>query len=509
MEATKENKPFNLRPIVLSAVALSGGIFLGYQSFKTGDWITLVCAILFALAFIATIFIKPHLKRKIALYLAIVFAFFALGHISVLLRIAHAQSQPFHNQREQFIGRVYEVNYYDSTVVLYLDDCNFASRKIKGRAVAYLPRTQLVPKTDIGTVVSFDCLIINKTKEKDCTYENLGGVYYSLQDISNMQAIDFDGGFFDVVYLRARAFLKKSLSSDSLPMGLALILGDTSYYKRNALENFRFAGIAHVFAISGLHIGIVVSLFTFIAKIFKVKRKYRPFLILIPAFLYCGLCGFRPSSLRAFIMATVTILANHIGFKRDNLSASGLAGLILMLINPFYLFDYGFRLSFIAVTSIFALSPLFLRHSKGLGPLSGAVSVSLSAQIGTLPLLTQMSGYVSIISLFSNILFVPVTVFLYLLTFVFFILGSITSCFSNFGQIIMNVPDLFLTASEQFLAKIDFSKFAIPTAFGYLAIIWHLGFMFVSDYFNLKGKQKFVIGVATVLAVFACAWLKV
>ena len=73
----------------------------------------------------------------------------------------------------------------------------------------------------------------------------------------------------------------------------------------------------------------------------------------------------------------------------------------------------------------------------------------------------------------------------------------------------MNVPDLFLTASEQFLAKIDFSKFAIPTAFGYLAIIWHLGFMFVSDYFNLKGKQKFVIGVATVLAVFACAWLKV
>ena len=85
MEATKENKPFNLRPIVLSAVALSGGIFLGYQSFKTGDWITLVCAILFALAFIATIFIKPHLKRKIALYLAIVFAFFALGDISVLL----------------------------------------------------------------------------------------------------------------------------------------------------------------------------------------------------------------------------------------------------------------------------------------------------------------------------------------------------------------------------------------------------------------------------------------
>ena len=56
-------------------------------------------------------------------------------------------------------------------------------------------------------------VLINKTKEKDCTYENLGGVYYSLQDISNMQAIDFDGSFFDVVYLRARAFLKKSLSN--------------------------------------------------------------------------------------------------------------------------------------------------------------------------------------------------------------------------------------------------------------------------------------------------------
>ena len=78
--------------------------------------------------------------------------------ISVLLRIAHAQSQPFHNQREQFIGRVYEVNYYDSTVVLYLDDCNFANRKINGRAVAYLPRMQLAPKTDIGTVVSFGIL---------------------------------------------------------------------------------------------------------------------------------------------------------------------------------------------------------------------------------------------------------------------------------------------------------------------------------------------------------------
>ena len=502
-----EEKLLNLRPIVLSAVFLAVGILCAYLSFLYSYFISVVFLSLLCVAVLLASVIKSKNKKKLQIFLCLALIFFVLGQGFTYARINKAKNLTYHENYSQFSGTVYDISFNDYGATIYLKDCTFASYKLNSKAVGFVFNNQIVPKMDIGAVMTFDCRIINRVKAEDYSYKVFSGVYYSLEEITDIQITDFGGDFFELGYLNARQFLKKNLSKESYPMALALLLGETNYYNETALQNYRFAGIAHVFAVSGLHIGVVVSLFTFLAKRIKLKRKITPFFILIPTLIYCGICGFRPSSLRAFFMATLTILANYIGFKKDNLSFVSLSAIVLLLLNPFNLFDYGFRLSYVAVISIFALVPVFQRYAKPIKGLSDALSVSLSAQIGTLPILCRMSGYMSIISVFINVLFVPVAVCLYIIIFASFSLSAVLSLFFKNAGVVMVVGDYLISAVDFLISKMQFSTFAIPVGFGVLEVIWYLGFACVCDYINLSGKRKLLIGCLTVIITFVTAIL--
>ncbi len=490
----KEGKLVNLRVITLSALALAGGIFFAYLSFLHGKWISLLIIAFLALFSLFTIFIKGKIKSVARIASLILLISFLIGSGLGWLPLHKAKTLFYHGEYGQFEGQIYDLTYTDNGAYLYFEKCVLSGNDLKSKALLFLPSEQFESKIDLGAVASFDCKIVNRFKAGDSSTEIFLGVYYELSEVKNLKIIDFGGNFFDLGYLKARTFIKTNLSKESMPMALALLLGDSSYYHYETLQNYRFAGIAHIFAISGLHIGIVVTIFSYVAKIFKLKRKIRPFFILIPALIYCGICGFRPSSLRAFVMASVTILANHTGFKKDNLSSCSIAGIILLCIKPYWLFDYGFRLSFVAVISIFALAPLFERHSKPFKSLASTLSITLSAALGTTPILFKMSGYISIITIFANLLLVPVAVFLYITTFVSFLLSAILSVVINNAGVIMGISDYLLKSVDFLIGKIDFSPFIINGSLGALEIIWYLGIICMSDYLNISGKQKFLTG---------------
>jgi hypothetical protein len=135
------------------------------------------------------------------------------------------------------------------------------------------------------------------------------------------------------------------------------------------------------------------------------------------------------------------------------------------------------------------------------------MSLSLSAQIGTLPILTRMSGYTSIIAIFTNLIFVPVTAFLYTLTLICFIISSIASTLFSGAGSIMGISDLLITSVDLLISKIDFSLFTIPTSLGGFSVIWYIAIGCLSDYFNLSACQKTIILIASLVAVFGGNWL--
>ncbi len=145
----------------------------------------------------------------------------------------------------------------------------------------------------------------------------------------------------------------------------ALLFGLRRQMSTSLYQTFARTGMLHLFAISGLHVGVMAALLISLLKTAGVSRP-RWGLLLIPAlFVYVVATGMKPSALRAFTMASVYFAAPLIGRRPDALSSVSLAALILLAVSPGRIADPGFLLSFTVVTGIILVHGCFQRYGIG------------------------------------------------------------------------------------------------------------------------------------------------
>lgn len=211
-----------------------------------------------------------------------------------------------------------------------------------------------------------------------------------------------------------RFYKSFGLSPDEHAFLSAITLGYKADLSDDVKEAFRVSGTSHVLAVSGLHVGIIFlviqSLLFFLGKSGKTHIA-KQFIIIFFLWVYVFLTGFPVSVIRAAIMLTIYCLSivNHRrGFTYNTLAA---AAFILLVYNPFYLFDVGFQLSFAAVFAILFFQP---RFRKWLHPKSkfekytwDLFTVSLAAQIGVFPLGLYYFGTFPTYFFMTNVLVVP------------------------------------------------------------------------------------------------------
>ena len=209
------------------------------------------------------------------------------------------------------------------------------------------------------------------------------------------------------------------LSEESRGIFFALILGDKSYLERASKMAFQNSGVIHVLAISGLHVGIVF-LFLKLLFIWGPKRTSLLQLLLTLLFLisYATLAGNSPSVLRASLMCILLQFASYREEQHSSLNLVFFTAFILLLFSPDLLFDIGFQLSFMAVISIVFYQP-YLRNIKNKisrlqtwknRPFEFCVDLtylSLTAFLGTFPLLTYHFGVVQLGSIWNSVIIVP------------------------------------------------------------------------------------------------------
>jgi competence protein ComEC len=210
----------------------------------------------------------------------------------------------------------------------------------------------------------------------------------------------------------------------------ALIVGDRNSIPSDLKQAFNRAGIGHLLAISGLHIGIVATgAFLF----FKVLLSYIKFLLrhawtkkgavilsVIPVCIYGLLSGMSPSTQRAVIMVTVFLAAFLFEREHDPMNTLAVAALLILIIHPPSLFSISFQLSFTAVLAIlYGLSRVQIpwrsdsstikepKRTKVLIKMFYFFMVSLFAILGTLPLTMFYFNQISLVGLFANFIFVP------------------------------------------------------------------------------------------------------
>lgn len=199
----------------------------------------------------------------------------------------------------------------------------------------------------------------------------------------------------------------------------AMTLGDKTALSSKTKDIYSISGASHVLAVSGLHIGIIFQLFFLSLGGRKKRSPYAIALSLSAIWMYVLFIGMPASAIRSATM--ISICCSALLFHRKALSFNNLscAFLIMLFSHPLYLFDISFQMSFLAISFILLLAPIFqasvhTRHRLTRW-LWNMTSLSLAAQIGTMPLIAFYFGRISCYALLTSFIAIPAaTLILYL-----------------------------------------------------------------------------------------------
>ena len=200
------------------------------------------------------------------------------------------------------------------------------------------------------------------------------------------------------------------------PLAKALMIGYKEELTQEERASFSRAGLSHIMAVSGMHVGFIIAPFWLLIP-FLWRRKSGKWVGLIIMTLllfgYAGLTGFSASVSRASIMAWLLTYGKLFHKLRHSVNLLAVAAIILLIIQPSQLFDVGFQLSFSAVFIILLILPeaqriIPERHRFGWkGGLATIVLISVVVQLGLFPILTAYFGEFSFIGPIANALVVP------------------------------------------------------------------------------------------------------
>ncbi|MBT4067348.1 MAG: DNA internalization-related competence protein ComEC/Rec2 [Candidatus Marinimicrobia bacterium] len=267
----------------------------------------------------------------------------------------------------------------------------------------------------------------------------------------------------------------------------ALILGDKSSVDAEVRENFTDTGVIHVLAVSGLHVGYVLIILIMIGKILRFPWGWDRLLIIFGLIFFCFLTGGKPSVIRASLMAGLYVLTPILNRQGNLWNTIFFSAFLILLFDPLYIYDLGFIFSYTAVLSIVifyqlieSILPEKLKissiKSKPVRFIYGLFIVSLSAQIGTLPITAFYFGRIPIISLVANVFIVPIVGILVAIGFCIIFFGWIPILGGLFGQSAWFVTNLISYLAE-FFSDFPFAFIEMP----HFSLIWILiYFIFIS-----------------------------
>ena len=176
------------------------------------------------------------------------------------------------------------------------------------------------------------------------------------------------------------------------------------------LVNLQRTSTIHMLSVSGMHIGFVAVTLGWLLRWLKIPKRWQVWPLIAGVWFYIMMTGMDPPPLRAGIMLIIVLIGDMLGFRDVPLNRLSLAALILLLIDPYNLFDPSFQLTLAATFGVSCLYPLLVEYfpvkRRFLGLLWKAVLVSLSAQLMLAPILIQYFQMLSWVSPLANIILI-------------------------------------------------------------------------------------------------------
>lgn len=312
----------------------------------------------------------------------------------------------------------------------------------------------------------------------------------------------------------AKSRIDTFFPADTAPFARALLLGDTSGLSYSQDTALKLSGIRHMVAVSGLHLSILFS----IVYLFTKTNRWLLLLVSTPVLFFFGaMTGFSPSVTRACLMCFLMALSGAVNREYDSLTSLSFACLLMLLCNPFVLLSVGFQLSVASVAGILLFSgpiQVWLREripgakEKSLrGRLvrwfAGTVSVTLGAQLLSVPLSAWHFGTVSLVGVLTNLLTIWVVGFLFCGIGVTACLGGVLPALCAALGWLLSWAIRYILFIARLLAGVPFG--AIYTASPYVAAWLVLCYLLLTGFLLLRRMGRFFFSVGAVCLAAALA----
>ena len=494
-EADAQKPRINLRPILYFALGSAFGIFL-YMKIRFGG--LRISDFLFLLL-IPMLSLRPvSLKRTAAVFLCLA-VFAGTGALAI-----HCYAQNFISGKPQ---GVYEVTAVVSTFTVK-EGCTHATltRVSLGGDRVSGKMTVRIPREDVraGDRVAFTGEISRSPLPDDSYGEYLfaNDIRYSAEpeeaEITGRSGDPFlklNAALYDVLH--------DNMERDEADVAYALLTGNSGGMDEGLLQAVRYGGIAHVFAVSGLHIGI---LFSAVMIVCKRLGKYRFVPACALSLCYCAVCAFTVSSVRAVIMSSALGLYRAIGRKHDFLNSISFAALLVLTFLPAQFLSAGFLLSFgaclgLALYSV-PLSRAFRKFPKFLG---NYLSANLSVQLFTFPVLFETFGYFSVWGTLLNFVLIPLMPVLFLGVLSCGLLALIVSPAAAF---LLSFPGGMLSLLLFVFSAADFSFVLTGFSLGAGGTVWLVASVLLSEKVRFSWKPRAVLAAGLAVLFALCVFVR-
>ncbi len=444
----------NKTPFIRFLLPLIGGILLQYYSEnKTITFAFLILAFLFFGFSFFPFSSKNSYKFRWTFGVGIFFFFVSLG--SFIFSFQEQKNKwNFPSDEKTYICQLTDVPVEKANSILcrmqvisLIED--FQSISVEKSIIAYLKKDSLSWNLHPGDQILLQGNIVppkNQGNPDEFDY----ATYLKRQDVCGIVYVKpghwKNLNFHESVSIKQEALLCRekllsvyrnlNLNEDELALLSAITLGYKDDLSVELKTRFSATGASHILAVSGLHVGIIYLITSFL--LFPLggnkfwQRISKQCILIICLWVFAFITGLSPSVVRAVTMFSLVAVSVALNRRSSILNTVCVAAFGMLLYNPYYLFDVGFQLSYSAVIAIVSLQPILNKiitvENRILKPLWGLITVSIAAQIGTFPITIYYFHQFPNYFILTNLLVIPLTYIIIalavLLFFVFVIFGT-------------------------------------------------------------------------------------
>lgn len=395
-----------------------------------------------------------------------------------------------------YSGEAYVESVHSSGKVV-LENVVLEGEKLNGKVIANYADVKVGDYIKFaGTLSTFDY------HESYGLHRIAGGIYYEMDLSFYRFEYTTSPSFRNRIIFFVKDGLTRAAGETTADYLASILFGESEYLSYEMKSSFTAVGAAHVFAVSGLHIGVLSSVLSFLLKKLKLSNNAIPF-VMLPIFgFYAYLCDFSPSVLRASIMFLTASFLTNGRFCSDKPSVLCFSALISLIAKPIWIGDLSFALSYGAILGIYLLYPIMKKPFSELGKLGkigDVLALNLSVTISLIPLSCLFFSSFSPLAMIASFLIIPITSVLYVLTLICLPLIALSFLIKPVA-----LAAKYLVLLSSFISK-TISNVNVPITLRitpYSLLFWYAGLFILSEYNSLSPRKKGLLAIGFIGLTF-------